>query len=565
LSPKAVRAIGSTLLAPQASPQVQRQESFIMVDVAIVGFGPTGAVAAGLLGLEGLTVYACDASSEVYPKPRAIALDHEIMRIFQQLGLEREIEPHTEPFTDSEFYGVNGQLIKCMSSLPAPYPLTFVPSLVFSQPPVEAIIRKRVQQLAPVTVDLGQTCVGVVQGAQSVVLHVQDPQGQVKTVEAKYLIACDGASSTVRKMQGLDLLDLGFEQSWLVVDVLLNERGLKKTPRVSVQYCEPQRPSSYIMGAKNHRRWEISINAGEDPEQVASVEGTWALLKRWITPDDAQLWRQASYRFHALVAKSWRQGRVFLAGDAAHQQPPFLGQGMCQGLRDAQNLSWKLVQVLKGSAQACLLDTYGQERKAHVTALTERIKHIGELVGERDTSRAMARDAQLLAQCNGLVQPTPRQNVQPALSEGCLGQAASWVPNLAQVTIGTVFPQAWVLDPQTQERVRMDTVTGCGWRLFLSETADAQWDKVVLNGALNVQVFRWDAKGLQECDGVVKAWFVNHGVQAALVRPDHIVFGVYGAASEVHGLKGNHGIEGIEGDGQTLERFFITPTHRPEA
>ena len=520
-----------------------------MFDVAIVGFGPTGAVAAGLLGLQGIKTYVCDQSLEVYPKPRAIALDHEIMRIFQQLGLELEIEPHTEPFTNSEYYGVNGQLIKCMSSLPEPYPLSYVPSIVFSQPPVESIIRERVQSLPHVHVELAHTGVGVEQRPDAVVLSVQNAQGHTKTIEAKYLIACDGASSTVRKKVGIELLDLGFEQSWLVVDVLLNERGLRKTPRVSVQYCEPSRPSTYVIGPNNHRRWEISINPGEDPEQVASEQGTWDLLKRWITPDDGALWRQASYRFHALVAQSWRQGRVFVAGDAAHQQPPFLGQGMCQGLRDAQNLAWKLSQVLKGLARESLLDTYGLERGGHVTALTQRIKHIGELVGERDLSRAMARDAQLLAECNGVVQATPRQNVQPPLTEGCLSASARANASSAR---GCVFPQPWLILPHTQERVRMDHVLGCGWRLFVSETADAQWDKVVLNESLNVRVIRWGEGAAQECDGVVKAWFEKEGVQAALVRPDHIVFGAYGHATTEIAVA----LESFTNDQQVLARFF---------
>lgn len=524
-----------------------------MFDVAIVGFGPTGAVAAGLLGLEGIRTFVCDQSQDVYPKPRAIALDHEIMRIFQQLGIERDIEPFTEPFTNSEYYGVNGQLIKCMSSLPEPYPLSYVPSIVFSQPPVESIIRKRVQSLSSVHVELGQTCVSVEQGPSAVALQLKDAQGHLKTIEAQYLIACDGASSTVRKKVGIELEDLGFEQSWLVVDVLLNERGLQKTPHVSVQYCEPSRPSTYVMGPKNHRRWEISINPGEDPNEVASEQGTWKLLERWITPEDAQLWRQASYRFHALVAKSWRQARVFVAGDAAHQQPPFLGQGMCQGLRDAQNLSWKLTQVLKGRAREGLLDSYGVERGGHVKALTERIKHIGELVGERDLKRAQARDAELLAQCNGVVQATPRQNVQPSLSEGCLSPLAFANANaIACPARGSVFPQPWLEDSKAQERIRMDQVLGHGWRLFLSETADAHWDKVVLNEGLNVQVIRWGLGVARECNGVVTAWFQTHGIEVALVRPDHIVFGTYGGEHETLEVS----LQSFKNDQQFLKRFF---------
>jgi 3-(3-hydroxy-phenyl)propionate hydroxylase len=232
------------------------------------------------------------------------------------------------------------------------------------------------------------------------------------------VIACDGASSMVRSRVGIALEDLGFDQPWLVVDVMVTEQGAAKLPQVSIQYCEPQRPSTYLIGPGRHRRWEISINDDEDARQLATPEGAWKLLSRWITPDDGTLWRQASYRFHALVAERWRAGRVFVAGDAAHQQPPFLGQGMCQGIRDVANLAWKLQAVLREGASDALLDTYGAERKGHVQALTGRIKAIGQIIGERDVAAARARDAQLLAQCAGVVPSVPRQDVQPALPAG---------------------------------------------------------------------------------------------------------------------------------------------------
>lgn len=160
---------------------------------------------------------------------------------------------------------------------------------------------------------------------------------------------------------------------------------------MSVQYCEPSRPCTYVIGPGNHRRWEMSLKADEDPREVATEAGTWRLLRRWLTPEDATLWRQASYQFHALVASAWRSGAVFLAGDAAHQQPPFLGQGMCQGLRDAANLCWKLIAVHRGEAAAALLDSYQRERRQHVVDLTTRIKAIGALIGTASMTMAPCR------------------------------------------------------------------------------------------------------------------------------------------------------------------------------
>ena len=495
-------------------------------DVAIVGFGPSGAVAAGLLGAQGIRTYVCDKLHDVYDKPRAIALDHEMTRLFQQMGVAKKIKPYTEPFTDSVYYGVDGQIIKRMSTVAPPYPLGHTPSIVFTQPPVERILREHAASHPSVTVALGQTLTQVRQNQDLVTLSLSGDDGRSSTVQARYLIACDGASSTVRSQVGMALEDLDFDEPWLVVDVLVNAQGRAKLPQTSVQYCNPERPSTYLICPGNHRRWEISLNPGEDPKEVATPAGTWKLLAPWLTPQDATLWRQASYRFHALVAGEWRQGRVFVAGDAAHQQPPFLGQGMCQGVRDVANLCWKLQAVLQAGAPEHLLDTYGRERKAHVTDLTTRIKGIGQIICERDPVRARARDAKLLAECGGVVQPTPRQDVQPALREGLLAAQA-------HVARGTIFPQPWLRTGPGEPR-RMDDVLGCGWRLVLDRHADAGLLQLARAQARpGLRVAQLGTPELAETEGVLQNWFERQGCSAALVRPDHYVYGVASDARQL--------------------------------
>ncbi|NDB43396.1 MAG: hypothetical protein EB032_02475 [Betaproteobacteria bacterium] len=361
------------------------------VDVAIVGCGPAGVVLATLLGQAGVQVHICDRLPGIYEIPRAIALDHEILRVFQQMGVIDQILPFTEPFTNSEFFGVD------------------------------------------------------------------------------------------------------------------------------VQYCEPDRPCTLVIGPQNHRRWEISLKADEDPVEAATPEATWNFLKRWLTPEDGTLWRQSSYRFHALVAERWREGRVFLAGDAAHMQPPFLGQGMCQGIRDVANLAWKLTAVLqgevKGQAAQRLLDSYGQERKAHVHELTSRIKSVGALICERDVEKARARDRKLLDDCGGLVKDTPRQDILPSLTTGLLFPSPG---------AGTLFPQ-----PRLQNGVLMDHVHGCHWRWVTDGTVQA-----AVPPGLSVIDLSINA----EAEGVVALWMQRHGVHAALVRPDHYVFASAANASEAQQL-----------------------------
>jgi 3-(3-hydroxy-phenyl)propionate hydroxylase len=494
----------------------------VVFDVAVVGFGPAGAMAAALLGQAGLSVYACDRLEGVYEIPRAIALDHEIMRVFQHLGLVDAITPWCEPFTPSEFYGVDGQMIRRMTMVAPPFPQGYTPSMVFTQPPVERALRARVAEMPNVQVELGVEMKAIDQGANGAMLQLAAADGSPRTVRAKYVIACDGGSSTVRTLLDMPLEDLDFDEPWLVVDVLVNERGLAKLPKVSVQFCEPERPCTLVIGPKNHRRWEISLKAGEDPKHVATDEETWKLLARWLTPEDGQLWRQSSYRFHALVAEDWRKGRVFLAGDAAHMQPPFLGQGMCQGVRDVANLSWKLAAVLKGEvageAAQALLDSYGEERKAHVRELTSRIKGVGAVICERDADKARARDARLLADCGGVVKDTPRQDILPRLEHGFLHARES-------TGRGTLFPQ-----PRLQASgALMDQAIGGGWRLVLAPGAEALARVPAGIRVLNLAV-------TPEADGVVAQWMQRHQCQAALVRPDHYVFGTATGAAATQAL-----------------------------
>lgn len=501
-------------------------------DIAIVGFGPCGAVAAGLLGQAGLSVCVVDRQREIYDKPRAIALDHEIMRVFQQLGVADAIAPHVEPFTPSEYFGVDGQLIRRMTMVEPPYPQGHVPSMVFNQPAVEQALRDRVAALPNVVVDLGVELLELAQNAEGgVTLQLRDAAGASTVRRARFVVGCDGASSTVRSLVGIELDDLDFDEPWLVVDVLVNERGLAKLPTTSVQYCEPDRPCTLVIGPKNHRRWEISLQPGEDPKLAATPERTWQLLSRWLTPDDGELWRQASYRFHALVATRWRVGRVFIAGDAAHQQPPFLGQGMCQGIRDVANLAWKLGAVLRGEVGAraadALLDSYGIERQAHVRELTSRIKGIGAVIGERDVARARERDARLLAECGGVVKDTPRQDVLPRLEGGCLSV-------LASAARGTLFPQPLMVGEEVGEGGRtelLDERAGRGWRLVVDDALAGPAAEAGSVGVVHI-----GPHGQREAHGVVAAWLRRHACHAALLRPDHHVFGIAADRAQLDAL-----------------------------
>jgi 3-(3-hydroxy-phenyl)propionate hydroxylase len=502
-------------------------------DVLVVGFGPAGAVAAGMLGARGHSTLVVDRLTDIYDKPRAIAIDHEILRHFDNMGVADAVMPYIAPFTASQHFGAKGQLIRRIDMVPEPYPLGYTPSMVFTQPPVEAVLRGHAEGFDCVTVSLGVEMIDLDIREDEVIATLKDASGETRQVAARYLIGCDGASSRVRELAGITLEDLVFDEPWLVIDVLVNDEGLAKLPQTSAQFCDPARPASFIMGPKNHRRWEIMLLPGEDPRQMAMPENVWKLLSPWLAPEDGELWRAAAYRFHALVADDWTKGRVVIAGDAAHQQPPFIGQGMCQGLRDVSNLIWRLDRILKGQSDAGLLSTYTQERKRHVETLTGRIKAIGQAICERDPQAADARDARILADGGGQPLVITRQDIVPPIEVGLI--AAEGTP-----ARGLLFPQPAILE--NGENRLLDHFTGPTWRLVLDgrrvTLAQGKALTVGFEGLTVLAVAPEDADvaddaALREKDGVLAGWFARHGAIAVLVRPDHYVFG---AAADLDAL-----------------------------
>ena len=484
----------------------------------VVGFGPVGAIATALLGQAGRRVLAVERTTEMFAKPRAIAIDHEILRTLQNIGVAEAVLPHVAPFPPSEHYGVDGQLIRRVDMAAPPYPLGYVPSMVFTQPPVEAALRAHAASFPSVELRLGVECVSLHEESGGVTVRMHPLGGEAYDVTARSVIACDGASSTVRQLLGIRFEDLVFDEPWLVIDMRVNASGLAKLPKTAAQYCEPTRPATFIVGPADHRRWEIMLLPGEDPRAMETEASVWRLLSRWLTPEDGTLWRANSYRFHALVAEGWRDGRVFLAGDAAHQQPPFIGQGMCQGIRDVTNLVWKLNAVDAGHAAERLLDSYEAERKQHVQTLTSRIKHIGHAICERDPVAARARDAALIASGGGEAPTVTRQDIVPPLVTGLLADGA-------HPARGTLFPQPW-LRTAAGER-RMDEAAGVGWRVVWDGRQGSAADtpglpSIAVGGA-----------GLPETEGVLAAWFDRYACAAAIVRPDHYVYGVALTADEV--------------------------------
>jgi 3-(3-hydroxy-phenyl)propionate hydroxylase len=472
------------------------------VDVLIVGLGPVGATLAALLGDAGVKVLVVEKEAQVYPLPRAAHFDHEAMRLFQQLGIAEAVSRHARPAPVYEFRAGDGRLLMRFDAPAAKASSGWQASYMFHQPGLENALRAKVAAARSVEVRTGWRFTGYEPDGDGVGVTIEGP-ATAETVRARWLVGCDGAASAVRAAMGGQLFDYGFDEPWLVIDAKVDEHA--RVPDVNLQVCDPERPTTCVLMGPGRHRWEFMLRPGEDP----NVAMTDAFIQPLIAPWDCgevEIERRAVYRFHGLVARTWRSGRVLLAGDAAHQMPPFAGQGMCSGLRDAANLAWKLTAALGGADEA-LLDTYQAEREPHVRAFIELAIGMGRVVCTLDPEAAAQRDAAMLAPGRSPVMPDP---TPPILSRGHVSVGAP--------AAGGLFVQTWA------DGRGLDDVLGPGAWLIVHEPTPPVPGLAVVSLA--------DAR-LVGHRKALAAWLDRHGAEAVLVRPDRYVFGAGDAAALV--------------------------------
>lgn len=347
-----------------------------MVDVVIIGGGPVGCLLAVLLNDMGVSNTVIERDLQPYMLPRAAVMDDEIQRVFHDHGMGPWLEANTTTLTRADFVGPDGSVV-IGTDLPE-LGLQGVPPVVCHyQPELDTMLRARCE--AGGTRALwGRTVTDLVDRGGSCLTTLDT--GEV--IESRWVVGCDGASSWTRRHLGIALEDLRFDQEWLVVDIAMKEGSAVELPLGVRQYCRPARPCTYVKVHGPYRRWEFQVQPTEDSARLNTPEGLWGLLAEWVTPGDADLVRSAVYRFHAVVAPQMQQGNVFLAGDSAHQTPPFAGQGLNSGMRDAVNLAWKMSYVTRGLAGESLLDTYTPERAPHVRSVIEHAVDMGRLIDQ---------------------------------------------------------------------------------------------------------------------------------------------------------------------------------------
>lgn len=473
--------------------------SGVDADLLVVGLGPVGDAMAALARLHGLSVIAVDRAREPYALPRAAVVDHEIMRIFQAIGVADRVEQASLALDHYRFVNAAGEVL-LEFPIAAQGRYGWTESYAVHQPTVEAILRERLDALE-VDVRLGADLVALLQDAAGVTATLRTAEGQ-QTIRARYLVGCDGASSAVREAVGIELEDLGFDEPWLVIDTV-GPTGSAPLP-VPSQICDPRRPITHLPLAGGRLRWEFMLRPGEDPASFADPANVQALLAPFPYAANHIIERQAVYRFHALIARKWRAGRVLLAGDAVHQMPPFAGQGMCSGIRDAMNLAWKLAAIERNGADPAILDSYQEERAPHARAVIDTAIAMGRVVCLLDVSAAAERDADMLARRAAGTQDV--STAYPDLRGGLLTGTAQ---------AGALFPQ-WMV-----EGLRLDTLFGLEPVLIARQPIPV--------AGPDIRVLTLGEEALAPFADAVAAWLDDAGADAVLIRPDRHVFGT-GAA-----------------------------------
>jgi 3-(3-hydroxy-phenyl)propionate hydroxylase len=469
-------------------------------DVIVVGAGPVGATLSLLLAREGASVFLADKAAEIYPLPRAAHIDHEIVRVFQAIGAADAVMAASKSTTYYDFLTASGEVLMRFGSADQKSPSGWPVSNMIHQPSVEAVLRDLIEATPTVQLKTEWTLTSYKIDDTGVVACFDTPTGE-RTVRGRFLVGCDGARSSVRDLAGIELEDLDFDEPWLVIDTVVQDPS--RLPDRNLQICDPKRPTTCVQMGSGRHRWEFMMKPGETPEDVLEDAFIADLLKPWKVEGAVTLERKAVYRFHALIARRWRERPVFLAGDAAHQTPPFAGQGLCAGVRDAANLAWKLGAVVRGEAADGLLDTYQSERSPHVRAAIDLALMMGRTVCITDPKAAAERDKAMLTRRASSSEGSGGGLGLPSFAKGFLMAGTSGA--------GTYFPQPW-----TKAEARFDDFAGQGPWLIQRESLEAASFTATL--ALNdtrIAPFAHD----------IRRWLDNHGAQAVLVRPDRYVFG----------------------------------------
>lgn len=499
------------------------------IDVILVGLGPTGATAANLLGSRGIRTLVMERDMAVFPRQRAIAIDEDALRVWQSVGLmdaamadmstrvTMHLQNRNRIFLSCDLHGRGRQGVPGMC--------------FFHQPAMEQVLRDGLARYdGLVEVRAGHELVSIEQDEAGVTAGMREGSSPVRFVRARYLIGCDGGSSRTRKLLGIRLVGRTIDEPWLDIQA---RAAFPQEPGARLDFnfiADPARPGAECPAPMGHYRWEFSLRKDEDPEAANTPESLRRLLAtRGVDADRIEILQSWVYVFHIRQAERWQQGRVFLCGDAAHVMPPFIGQGVSSGIRDAANLCWKIAAVLHGEAVPSLLGSYESERRPNVMALTRFSLRVGAIVMVRNRLLADCRDLvfRIAARLPWLGRHITRFHIKPdwISGPGLLTRRRSF-----RSPAGHLVWQPWVM-PATGSRSRLDDLLGNGWA-YLSWREARMPEPLRRLGVRELVVHgrgrSWTGlpeNGIVDIEDRLRRQFRRHRARGLLIRPDRFIYG----------------------------------------
>lgn len=492
----------------------------IKTDIAIVGAGPTGLMLANLLGLHGIKTTILERRDAPFTEPRAIAFDPETLRLFQTIGCYEHLAETLQVDVPVHYLNANGKTLAHIYDCPPAFGHSGRGT--YYQPELEEALLKGLEQRSDVTLIRGVEVTHVRDNQDHVRLETQSKSGRASSVLAQYVVDCSGGASQIRKQLGIGFAGTTYKEKWLVIDVQGDDY-----PGCEIKFfCDPKRPAVTLPVSKNRRRWEFLVMPGDDETELASEKSARALMATYGAGDAETIERSLVYTFHARFAEQFRKGRIILAGDSAHVMPPFAGQGLNSGMRDAANLAWKIAGVVSGKFHDGILDTYDPERRPHVEDMTKLTIKLGRSIMPTNSLRAWLRDRMMITawRFKSTREKLNRGDMIPKPSI----KGSSLVNWERGGLVGTMIDQPTLL--QDGQQIKLDELLGSGFAVIgvncRPDEKLSDYDRETLSGLnasmISVSTGKQEPAYASDPLGAVKAY---SGTDEAIiiVRPDRFI------------------------------------------
>ncbi len=490
-------------------------------DVAIIGYGPTANIAANYLGAAGISTVIIERDADLYSRARAVTVDGTTMRIFQQMGLSDAVKEDMDVTAFLRWKTYQGK--EFMRIKPGGGNWGHANSYMIYQPLMEAKLRAGVERYTCIDIHFGRVMSGLEQDISGVTVSTTDATGKKNsTLRVKYVIGADGGSSLTRKLIGSTAQGKTKERTWIIIDSLVK----KPWPDSDVLtfWSDVDRPAVDIPLSRGHHRWEIPLTEKDKKEDFESAEQIWGLLSSFgITPEHVDVTHHAFYNHHIRMVDKWRSGRVILAGDAAHLMPPWAGQGMQSGIRDAQNLAFKLSLILQHGVDDSILDSYQVERQPHVEKMTQSAISLGSLIEAKKGPAQVIRNTMM-----PILSKSPKfansLAVSPDASHGWFAAAPS-----RKNPLGQMLPQPEVTDSAGQA-TPVDDLIRIGFAVIGLDVDARTVSGVSPWLELGARVVTINSQGSAAIEGAyldtsgeITSWMKERGARIIVLRPDRLV------------------------------------------